>query len=158
LLGLQRALVRGTGQSATLTSVRAEVVNARVTRITQVRQQTGVYGHAPITQGHTQRGQLLGSVAAMGGAGSQFAVDRYARGGRWSLVFDRLQRARQLPYDREGAPPDGYDVQYAVALQRVWRRGPLVLSGEGTLVRELNRDFARDVWNSRVRTGAAWTF
>jgi hypothetical protein len=73
-------------------------------------------------------------------------------------VFDRLQRARQLPYDREGAPPDGYDVQYAVALQRVWRRGPLVLSGEGTLVRELNRDFARDVWNSRVRTGAAWTF
>jgi hypothetical protein len=158
LLGVQRALVRGTGESATLTSVRAEVVNARVTQITQVRQQTGVYGHAPITQGHTQRGQLLGSVAAMGGAGSQIAVDRYARGGRWSLVFDRLQRARQSPYEREGAPPDGYDVQYAVALQRVWRRGPLVLSGEGTLVRELNRDFARDVWNSRVRTGAAWTF
>lgn len=158
MLGLQRAFGRGAGPGASLTSVRAEYVNGRTTRLVTVRSQTSVYGAAPIRQGHTQRGQLLGSAAAYGGSGGQIAVDRYLRHGRFSVVLDRLTRAQERQFEAEATTAKGWDVQHALTGTRVWQRGALTLTAEGTVIYELNRDFQRDVWDARVRGGVGWTF
>lgn len=158
LLGLQRAFGRGAGPGASLTSVRAEYVNGRATRLAYVRTQTSVYGGAPIIQGHTQRGQLLGSAAAYGGSGGQIAFDRYLRRGRFSVVLDRLTRAQERQFEAEATTAKGWDVQHALTGTRVWQRGALALTAEGTVISELNRDFRRDVWDARVRGGVGWTF
>jgi hypothetical protein len=158
LYGLQRAFRRGTADDASLTSVRAEWVRSRATRLVRVRTQTSVYGHAPITQGHTHRGQLLGSAAVMGGSGGQVAIDHYVRRGRMSLVFDRLTRAQERQFEAEVTTARGWNVQHALTATRIWQRGPLALTVEATAIRELNRDFQRDVWDARLRAGAGWTF
>jgi hypothetical protein len=158
MYGVQRAFARGAGEGASLTSVRAEWARSRVSRVARVRTQTSVYGHAPITQGHTHRGQLLGSLAVLGGSGGQLAFDRYARRGRLSLVFDRLTRRQEQQFLGEQTSARGWDVQHAVTATRVWQRGALQLTAEATGIYEMNRDFARDVWDARARAGVGWTF
>ncbi len=158
MYGIQRAFRRGAGEGASLTSVRAEWVRSRATRAVLVRTETSVYGHAPIRQGHTQRGQLLGSAAVMGGSGGQIAFDRYARHGRLSIVLDRLTRVQARQFEAEATPPEGWNVQHALTGTRVWQRGALALTAEATAVYEINRDFRRDVWDGRARAGVGWNF
>jgi hypothetical protein len=74
VLGLRRAWERG-GRTRALT---LERVNGRFSHITRIRPQAPIYVHNPITEGHTFRGQLLGSVAAMRGAGLAVAWDELA--------------------------------------------------------------------------------
>jgi hypothetical protein len=158
MYGLQRAFRRGAGEGASLTSVRAEWVRGRVTRLVRVRTQTSIYGHAPIRQGHTQRGQLLGAAAALGGSGGQIVFDRYARHGRTSFALDRLTRVQERQFEGENTTARGWNVQHALTATRLWQRGPLALTAEAMAVHELNRDFRRDVWDARARAGVGWTF
>lgn len=86
LLGA-RKVWRGRGGS--ITALRAEVVDARVTHLVQVRLQSPFYIHSDVRQGHTHAGQILGSPAVHGGMGSRLVLDRYDRSGRWSFDASR---------------------------------------------------------------------
>ncbi|HZF67693.1 MAG TPA: hypothetical protein VEZ47_06630 [Gemmatirosa sp.] len=134
--------------------VRSEVVNARTTHINRLREQGRFYQHATLTQGHTQRGQVLGSPAVMGGTGYSVLVDRYEESGRTGVQFHRIVR---LWPGGEGAQRARlHDVQYALLWDRTrFRRGVDLVTGAG-LVYEFNRDFRRDAVNLTASVGVRW--
>jgi hypothetical protein len=137
-----------------LFAVRVEIQNLQFSRLAQGRGWAPFYTHSPVTQGHTQRGQVLGSDAGLGGAGGVVAVEAYSPSGRWTWSWTRL--LRQQRGDPSGAgPPDarGVDVQHALAIERVQFRGRYDLLARAAAVYEFNRDFKRDAFNLNLMVG-----
>lgn len=148
LLGLRHLVHRSGGRLAV---VRGEWANARVTHLNRVRPQTSFYTHGTFTQGHTNRGQVLGSLAILGGSGFNLGADLYSATGRTSVDVHRFGR---LIEDREGADSSGrIDIQHAIAVERsIFVRGLDVFGGL-TAVWELNRNFRRDAFNAGATIG-----
>jgi hypothetical protein len=77
-------------------TVRAEVANGRVSPIQNLgRGQSTFYDHNLLTQGHTERGQLLGTPLIEESGGIDFSVDRWTTDGRTGFQIVE----RQLPGD-----------------------------------------------------------
>ena len=134
-------------------AIRAEFQNLQLSSLAQGRPWSPFYTHGDLRQGHTQLGQVLGSEAGPGGAGSVVAVESYAPSGRWTWSWTRM--IRQQRGDPSGATPDpdGVDVQHALSVERVQVRGRSEIIAGVTAVYELNRDFTRDVFNLNVVLG-----
>src|SRR5207244_10886625 len=77
-------------------TIRAEVGDGRVSPLQQLgRGQSTFYDHTFLTQGHTQDGQLLGSLLIDRSGGGDVAIDRWMRLGRIGVsMFER-----QMPGD-----------------------------------------------------------
>jgi len=148
-----RKVTRRSGKR--LLAVRAEVQNLQVPSLAQGRPWLPFYVHAnDVRQGHTQLGQVLGSEAGVGGAGSVIAVEAFSPRSRWSWSWTRIYREQRG--DRMGlAPPDpnGVDVQHALAVERLWFRGRYDVLLRVTAVYELNRDFTHDAFNFNLIAG-----
>jgi len=84
-LGLRRTWNGASG----LSSLTIEHANARISHLIRVRGQSPIYTHNPITEGHTYRGQPMGSSAMLGGGGTVLS---------WSLL--RGERSLELAYER----------------------------------------------------------
>src|SRR2546426_219490 len=83
------------GSGLTLHAIRAELQDLQPSLLAQARGVVPFYIHGTVRQGHTERGQLLGSYAGFGGAGGIAALETYYPGGRWTLSWTRiLQRQR----------------------------------------------------------------
>ncbi len=114
MLGLQRVLV---ATPSARRVVRFEIVNGELSH--QERGDHGAskplppYVHFLMVQGHTQRGLLLGSPEAYGGAGWRASWDEYTMAGRRSLTLERALRFDYLPGGPESADVHP-DVMYAV--------------------------------------------
>ncbi|HET8655699.1 MAG TPA: capsule assembly Wzi family protein [Longimicrobiaceae bacterium] len=139
-----------------LLALRAELVNGRITHLERVRFQTPLYVHTPVVQGHTERGQILGSPAAFGGAGSTVAVDYYGSWGRWTLEWTRT--LRQSPYGNWNPDPNAEvtpapDVMHAVGGEAFFPLGRFDLTTRLMGVYELNRDFGSDEFNLNAVLG-----
>ncbi|MGH7481798.1 MAG: capsule assembly Wzi family protein, partial [Longimicrobiales bacterium] len=136
-----------------MAGVRAEVVNTRITHLELVRPQTHFYTHGTIVpQGHTHRGQVLGSTAAFGGGGAFLSADYYTSDGRYSLAL-----ARMLRYQDEPVFSGERDAFGEIELSALRFFGPLQASGAVGLVHEWNRDLAGDnAWNLHIRLGATY--
>src|SRR5205814_5674430 len=89
MLGVQRSLTR-TGR--VWWAARGEILNTRLSLLQTSRNQTPFYFHAYTNQGHTQLGQVLGSVGGDGGGAAELAIDRYSPSGRISLMWSRIMR------------------------------------------------------------------
>ena len=152
-LGFRKVTRRAGGR---LLAVRAEVQNLQLSRLAQGRGGVPFYIHSgDVRQGHTQLGQLLGSEAGLGGAGSVIAVEAFSPRGRWTWSWTRMLREQRG--DIAGvAPPDpnGSDVQHALTGERLWFSGRYDFLVRATAVYELNRDFQRDAFNVNVIVGA----
>ena len=148
LLGV-RHLIHGDGQRLTL--VRGEWANGRITQLARVRPQVLFYLHNLLVQGHTNRGQVLGSPALRGGGGANVGVDFYGPTGRTSIDFHRIRRLAMLS---EGAAnAHQIDVQHALVVERsMFVRGIDVVGGL-TGVWELNRDYRHDAANVGATVG-----
>lgn len=135
-------------------ALRAELQNLQLGSIAQGRAWSPFYTHVYLRQGHTQRGQVLGSEAGVGGAGTVLAVDSYSPSGRWSWSWTRI--IRQQRGDPSGATPDpdGVDVQHALAVERVQNRGRYELLAGVAGVYELNRNYTYDAFNLSITVGA----
>jgi hypothetical protein len=152
LLGIARAW--GSPDSTQVTVVRAEVLNSRISHLQQQRSQTPWYVHTGQLNGHTHRGQVLGSAGGFGGAASVVAVDRYTPGGRITVRWDRINHA--TPVTDQGLPvADRTDVFHSVGVERsrFTSFGRLTLGG--ALIREFNRYFGDDAFNAQVRAELA---
>ena len=148
LLGFRR-LVRHSPDAIVV--ARGEWVDARVTHLDRLRPQARFYQHGTFVQGHTHRGEVLGSVAVLGGSGLSLGVDRYDASGRRSASFHRIVRLAPLG---EGSPtPDQLDVQHALGVERTWFRRGVDLVAGATVVWEMNRDFRGDAVNLNVTAG-----
>ncbi|MGZ8412200.1 MAG: hypothetical protein ACXW05_05670, partial [Gemmatirosa sp.] len=148
-LGLRKLLDDGPQR---MRLVRAEYVNARITHLQRVRPQSLFYVHSALLQGHTNRGQVLGSAAVRGGGGAVVGFDTYDPRGRTRLELHRI--ARLAPVAEGASTPEELDVQYAASYERLRFRAGMDLSLGATAIWEINRDFRGDAFNLNLTLGA----
>jgi len=141
-IGFQK--VWGSGRQ--LHTIRAELHDLQPSALAQGRGVFPFYIHSPyVRQGHTERGQLLGSYAGFGGGGGIAAFDTYYPGGRWTVSWTRiLQRQRGAFFPDSILDPRGLDVMHALSWSALLFRGRYDLTTSATLVYEFNRDFRAD--------------
>ncbi|PYP20208.1 MAG: hypothetical protein DMD54_01075 [Gemmatimonadetes bacterium] len=143
-----------TRRGAKLLAVRVETQNLQFSHLARGRGWAPFYTHVALPQGHTQDGQVLGSEAGVGGAGSVVAIESYSPHGRWTWSWTRL--IRQQRGDPAGATqvdPHGVDVQHAVAVERLHFGRRYDSVARLTAVYELNRDFASDAFSLNLILG-----
>lgn len=134
-------------------SVRGEVMNSLQTHIAQERPQSPFYWHGIIRQGHTQRGQLLGSGAGYSGGGSVLAADAYNESGRWTLEWSRtrVHEAGRLIIPRADSRASG--VMHSLGAEVLWFRGPVDLQGGMRVVYNLSQYFASNAVGFNANLG-----
>jgi hypothetical protein len=137
---------------------RIEAVNGLMGPITRVRPQVPFGTHGTLRQGHSHRGQMLGTPFTLGGGGVTFVLDRYAPGGSTRWTFDRMIVAGPRSGESlEGAAtPRGWDVQHALRYRRTRFRGGVDLSLEGGIVVEQNRDFRSNTASIVASVDVRW--
>jgi hypothetical protein len=148
LLGFARAWRSRANER--LTVVRGEVLNSRISHLQQGRPQAPFYTHSGAnSHGHTQRGQVLGSVGAYGGGASSLAVDRYYPGGRRTFRWDRIVRRTRL--NEYGLPVrGGADVTHAIGIERSRFTSASEWTTSLTIVKEFNQNFRSDAVNASI--------
>jgi hypothetical protein len=148
-LGARKAWRRG----ASLMSLRGELVEAQPSALQQVRNQGRFYRHFAEHQGHTLRGQILGSPAAYGGAGSVLSLDAYTPRGRWTVDWTRtrVRGLRATPNSPQGSA--GVDVVHSVGAEGVLFHGATdaVFGLRGSY--EMNRNGGDDAFNLGASLG-----
>jgi hypothetical protein len=143
------------GSGPTLHAIRAELQDLQPSLLAQARGVFPFYIHGSnVRQGHTERGQLLGSYAGFGGAGGIAAFDTYYPAGRWTLSWTRiLQRQRGAFFPDSILDPRGLDVMHALSWSALFFRGRYDITTSATLVYEFNRDFRADYVNLNTSLG-----
>jgi hypothetical protein len=141
--------------SSHLTAFRAEMINYELPTLGRNRGEGGIYVHGVLLQGHTNRGQLLGSDTGVGsGGGSLVSWDRYYRTGATLIGWTRTIREQDGSFFITGiTTPRSNDVQNALSFARVRYLKNSDFTTGVTLVREYNRDFQRDAWNVNLTMG-----
>lgn len=139
-LGFQRVWKRANGS---LLAVRGEVLSSGPSHLAATRVPARPYIHAPITQGHTQLGQVLGAPGTYGGGAGMLAVEWLTGGGRRTITWRRtLREPVDLP-----APPD---VINALTVDWLVFRPRVDIAPEATLAYNANRDSRGDALNLRA--------
>ena len=150
LLGFQKVW---RNSPTTLTALRAELLDTRITHLQLSRAEAPFYVHGSALQGHTQRGQVLGSAGAFGGGAALVAFDRWTPRGRWTVSWTRLMRGERFGTSNLPQPLEA-DVAHALGVEALWLRRGLDLTAGLTGVHEYNRDFAGDASNVNLTFGA----
>lgn len=126
----------------------------RIPELEMYRGQAFNYEHSPITQGHTARGQLLGTLLLEGAGGAAVRVDRYTATGRVSVSA----MSRALANARVQAVPTELTRQeWSVAAE--WTRrlafGEVLVGAAG--VADIGRiPPGRDARSVQLSTGFRW--
>ena len=147
LLGFQRVWKGDTRWWA----LRGEVVNGERSHLSNVRAQVPLYLHTQLKQGHTQRGQLLGSPAVYGGSGARLTLDRYDESGRLTIYGERTLRSEPRPTTDARTDGANLDVIYSTGAEWLTFQGPVEITAGITGVFNFNRYFRSDVFNLNVR-------
>jgi hypothetical protein len=156
LLGGAHAWRRG----RSLLWLRAEWVNSQISHLVSARAQALLYRHTRARQGHTHRGQLLGSAAGYGGGGSVVALEAFTPRGRWSLDWTRT-RVRDnwgLAPAQEERPEAATDVVHSLGGEAAFFRGPVDVVARLRAGWELNRNFDGDAFNLSAALGLRFGF
>ena len=148
-LGIRSVL---SSDSSHLTAFRAELINYEAPTLARNRSEGLIYIHGTLLQGHTNRGQLLGSDTGVGsGGGSVLGWDKYDRQGCTSVEWTRTIREQNGTFYFTGiTDARANDVQNAVTFAKARYFGNSELSAGVTVVREFNRDFQADAWNTNI--------
>lgn len=164
MLGFQKTMRR---RSRAIDVVKAEIVNYQVPTLGRIRIENAVYLHSPLRQGHTNRGQLLGTSAGVAAAAaSTFSWRRYSASGRTGVSIRRMVRDQignyrdQLrtlgetePLPGEENIPDSKKTDVVVGLgvdrMQFSRYGDFGAKLE--LMQNYNRNFADDVVNVNLQ-------
>lgn len=132
-------------------SLRGEFASARTAEIQRIpRGQATFYDHSVITQGHTSRGQLLGTPLMERAGGVELSLDRWSPRGRVGVTL----LERQLPPDLQpGVPADRARSQWDLSVTALRLRGESDFSIQAGHVWDLDRFAGRDGSNLYVRAG-----
>jgi hypothetical protein len=136
--------------------LRGDLVNGRVGSISRLsRGQALFYEHSPVTDGHTHRGQLLGSPLLERTGGVELAIDRFTPRGRMGAMLVN----RAMPSDgAEGQPSAGVRTQWALELTGVRFRGPSDLFARAGVVLDARRAPQRDRHTTYLSVGTRLGF
>ncbi len=133
-------------------SLRGELLNGQASHLARTRRQDPFYIHAHTRQGHTSRGQLLGSPEAYGGAASTVAADFYHPGGRVTGFWKRAVRQEQGRFLATGVV-ETPDVMQSLGAEALLFRGRWELVGGLEGVYDFNRNYVSDVANLSATLG-----
>lgn len=141
-----------------LSAIRAEAINFSLPGTARHRDEGGIYGHAVIRQGQTQRGQLLGAPVGVGaGSGSTVAYDRFTPTGSLSVAWKRTVSQEAGAFYFTGVTnPSSMDVSHSLSVEKVFFRGPIDVTTSGTATREFNRNFVTDAVNFSFSLGGRY--
>ena len=138
-LGMQRVWKRPDGS---LLALRGEVLNSSPSHLTLIRPSAPPYVHEPVTQGHTQLGQVLGAPGAYGGGAAMLALEWLNGRGRRTITWRRVVREpTQLPTPK--------DVVQAITVDWLLFRPRIDLAPEATLAYDVNRVSSGSTLNLR---------
>jgi hypothetical protein len=135
-------------RDGSLLSLRAELVESQVSHLREVRPEGPFYVHTRTTQGHTLRGQVLGTPAVYGGGGSVLALESHSRAGRWQVDWTRTRVGGGLTAE---APE--VDVIHSLGGEAVLFRGGVdaTMGVRGSW--NLNRHFGGSAFNLTTELG-----
>lgn len=110
--GLQKAWRAGR-DDAELWAMNLTIVSGAIAPIARVRGQAYFYEHEPLRQGHTLRGQLLGTPLLQREGGAEVRVDRWDAKGRTGVAL----RTRALPNElAEAVAPELVRQEWSLAV------------------------------------------
>jgi hypothetical protein len=153
-LGLRKVWRRDASSFAAL---RAELVSGEASHLQRARRQEPFYIHARMRQGHTERGQILGTPAAYGGSASTLALDLYHRAGRWTVDWERTSQQREGSFLETGEIEQP-DVRHALGGEALFFRGRWEATVALAALYEFNRNFADDAFATRASISLAARF
>lgn len=121
-LGFRKAWQTSSGSVRTLT---LETANGRISHLVRRREEALIYTHFTLVEGHTERGQILGSPAVFGGAGYAAGWTTRSATAGWSV----MARSENTAQNHEGGTWDGQPVGvHSLEVSRLWIRGTTELT------------------------------
>jgi len=151
MLGFQKVLRR---RSKSFDVLRTELVNYQISTLRFTRPGEGaVYLHGQLRQGHTNRGQLLGSYPGAGAAaGATVAWTRYSPGAQTQFTLRRILRDQIGDYDLTGLVKDRVsDVIVALGAERTRYGTRVDVGARLEVMDDLNRNFSHDAGNLNLQ-------
>jgi hypothetical protein len=150
MMGFQKTWASGRRTSV----LRGEVLNARISHLSRVRNQVPIYRHHATRQGHTQRGQVLGSAAAYGGDGAVVAADVYHPKGRWTVEWTRtLRQERGIAAGAQVLDPQARDVIHSLGVEALLFRNRFDITAGLRAAQNFNRNHQSDAFNLNATLG-----
>jgi hypothetical protein len=125
------------------------------------------YVHAQVRQGHTHRGQLLGSLVGPGSDAQFLGADLFHRNGRIGAFIERVRYDDDAYYNQWARyyGHNAHDIELSFGLSQLHFFGPFDLGWEATLSERFRRhfigldgatwDFRREV-NTALRATVSW--
>lgn len=145
MLGFQKILSASPAKTDVL---KGELINQQLSNLLLVRVEASRYTHSTLRQGHTNRGELLGANAGLGGAASVLSWTRYSPSGLTGISFRRIVRRDKPGFTSD---PKGSDVLTSAAFERTrfHNQNEYGIRVEGTA--NFNRNFANDAMNLNLQ-------
>lgn len=150
MFGMRKVWLRS---PARMVVMRGEILSTQVSHLDLIDRRTRFYTHFAERQGHTQRGQILGSPAGYGGAGALLAGDWYHPRGRWTVTLARELRRDRADYPVASVGTGGPDVMNALGVEMVRFTRTMDVTAGLRGVYELNRDFGGNAFNLNATIG-----
>jgi len=140
--------------------LRGEVFNYESPAGDRTREEGRVYLHGVLRQGHTNRGQLLGSEVGPGTGGAQtMAFDRYSTNGRLTAFVSRVVTHEVRTLYRSGVPAGNtVDEINSIGLEGTRFIGPFDVMARVVLAVDLDRYFLADRANGNLVLGVRQNF
>jgi hypothetical protein len=150
MLGFQKVL---RGSSSRVDLLRFELVNYQAPGLARVRVEAGIYVHSILRQGHTNRGQLLGSSPGVGwAAASTLSWTRYSVANRTTATFRRMVRDQRGTFHTSGLfDPRSSDVIVAAGIERMHFGRRADIGASLQVMQDFNRNFKSDVPNLNLQ-------
>jgi hypothetical protein len=153
MLGFQKIVRRST---TTLDVLKTELTNYQLPSIARVRVQGLIYVHGVLRQGHTNRGQLLGSSAGVGAAAaSTISWTRYSPRGRTSFLFRRIVQDQANVFAANGTvTPALSDVIVSAGAERMRFGRRVDFGAKAEVMEDFNRRLSKNTPNLNLQVTA----
>jgi hypothetical protein len=140
--------------------LRGEVFNYESPAGDRTREEGRIYIHGVLRQGHTNRGQLLGSDVGPGSGGAQtLAFDRYTTSGRLTAFVSRVVTHEVRTVYRSGAAAGNVvDEMNSIGVEALRFVGAFDVMARAVLAVDLDRNFVADRANGNFVLGVRQTF
>jgi hypothetical protein len=153
MLGFQKMLNVGPGRMDVL---KTELMNYQLPGIARVRSEGRIYLHGVLRQGHTNRGQLLGTSAGVGAAAaSVISWTRYSPTGKTAYTLRRIVQDDNGVFNATGIEnPRSSDVIVAAGMEKMRFGRRMDLGAKVEMMQDYNRNFSKDVPNLNLQITA----